>query len=49
VELSALRAADALQLSAALQWCEGEPEGNVFLSFDQRLGEAAGRVGFALE
>jgi len=44
-----LRAADALQLAAALAWCEGKPKGNVFLTFDRRLGEAAGQAGFTLE
>jgi hypothetical protein len=49
LELYPLRAADALQLAAALEWCEGKPKGNVFLSFDQRLREAAGLAGFTLE
>jgi hypothetical protein len=49
LELYPLRAADALQLAAALEWCEGKPEGKVFLSFDQRLLEAAGIAGFTLE
>ena len=44
-----LRAADALQLAAALEWCEDKPNGEVFLSFDQRLREAAGLAGFTLE
>lgn len=44
-----IRAADALQLAAAMEWCEGNPTGNVFLSFDQRLREAAGLAGFTLE
>jgi len=44
-----LRAADALQLAAALEWCEGKPRGNVFLSFDRRLREAAALAGFTLE
>jgi len=44
-----LRAADALQLAAALEWCEGKPTGNVFLTFDKRLREAAGLAGFTLE
>ncbi|HVR24982.1 MAG TPA: type II toxin-antitoxin system VapC family toxin [Candidatus Polarisedimenticolia bacterium] len=30
-----LRAADALQLSAALDWCEDAPQGEVFLAADQ--------------
>jgi predicted nucleic acid-binding protein len=44
-----LRAADALQLAAALEWCEGKPNGKVFLTFDKRLREAAGLAGFTLE
>jgi predicted nucleic acid-binding protein len=44
-----LSAADALQLAAALEWCEGKPQGNVFLTFDRRLREAAGLAGFTLE
>lgn len=49
LELYPLRAADALQLAAALAWCEGKPHGNVFLTFDKRLREAAGLAGFTLE
>lgn len=49
LELYPLRAADALQLASALAWCEGKPKGNVFLTFDQRLREAAGLAGFTLE
>jgi predicted nucleic acid-binding protein len=44
-----LRSADALQLAAALEWCEGKPQGNVFLTFDRRLREATGLAGFTLE
>lgn len=44
----ALRAADALQLAAALRWCEGEPGGNSFVCLDERLRGAAGREGFRL-
>lgn len=43
-----LRAADALQLSAALRWCQGEPEGREFASLDDRLREAAKREGFSI-
>jgi predicted nucleic acid-binding protein len=43
-----LRAADSLQLAAALAWCEGKPKGKVFLTFDLRLREAAELVGFTL-
>jgi predicted nucleic acid-binding protein len=41
-----LRAADALQLAAALEWCEGIPQDRVFLAADQRLREAAVLSGF---
>ena len=49
LEFHPLGAADALQLAAALEWCEGRPQGNVFLTFDKRLREAAGLAGFTLE
>lgn len=49
LELYPLRAADALQLAAALEWCEGKPKGRAFLSFDQRLNEAAELAGFTLQ
>jgi len=49
LELYPLRAADALQLAAAFEWCEGKPNGQVFLTFDKRLREAAGLAGFTLE
>lgn len=41
-----LRAADSLQLAAALVWCGGVPHGRVFLTSDQRLREAAFLAGF---
>jgi predicted nucleic acid-binding protein len=44
----ALRAADALQLGAALVWTEGRPEGFHFHTFDQRLPTAALKEGFTL-
>jgi hypothetical protein len=43
-----LRAADALQLAAALIWCEEQPAGEVFVCLDDRLREAARREGFTL-
>ena len=43
-----LCAADALQLAAALVWSEEQPLGEVFVSLDDRLREAARREGFAL-
>lgn len=41
-----LRAADALQLSAALEWCRDRPRGRAFVCFDARLAEAARAEGF---
>ncbi len=41
-----LRAADALQLAAALVWCEDLPQGRMFLTADQKLQEAAMLSGF---
>jgi predicted nucleic acid-binding protein len=41
-----LKTADALQLAAALRWCEHIPQGRVFLAADQRLREAAVLSGF---
>ena len=40
-----LRAADALQLAAALEWAGAPPDGD-FVTFDDRLREAAVREGF---
>jgi hypothetical protein len=41
-----LRAADALQLAAALVACSQEPVALPFLSADHRLREAAAKEGF---
>jgi hypothetical protein len=41
-----LRAADALQLAAALIWCNRHPRGRVFISGDEKLLEAAERESF---
>jgi len=41
-----LRAADAMQLAAALVWTDGDASGAGFVSFDARLREAALREGF---
>lgn len=46
VSVHPLRAADALQLAAALVWCEEQPHGEVFVSLDTRLRDAAAREGF---
>jgi len=46
--LHPLRAADALQLAAALIWCEEQPAGESFVCLDARLREAAAREGFLI-
>ncbi len=46
VKLYDLRAADSLQLAAALEWCGHRPEGHVFLTADQKLRDAALLAGF---
>ena len=46
VERYDLRAADSLQLAAALEWCEDVPNGRVFLTVDESLREAAFLAGF---
>ena len=46
--LHPLRAADALQLAAALIGCDDRPDLLPFVTVDDRLGEAAAREGFAV-
>lgn len=48
LRLHALRASDALQLAAALQWAEGHPDGRAVHTLDARLGLAAQREGFVV-
>jgi len=43
-----LRAGDAMQLAAALTWCEEQPGGEGFLTLDERLRDAARREGFTV-
>ena len=45
VRLHPLRAADALQLAAAIEWA-GSPASGGFVTFDERLRRAAEREGF---
>jgi len=44
-----LRAADALQLAAALVWCDDASSGETFVSLDDRLRGAARREGFTIQ
>jgi hypothetical protein len=48
LRLHSLRAADSLQLAAALIWAHGHASGLVFVSLDQRLREAASLEGFSV-
>jgi predicted nucleic acid-binding protein len=41
-----LRAADALQLAAAMEWCQDVPQNRIFVTADQKLHEAALLAGF---
>ncbi len=43
-----LRAADSLQLAAALTWCQQRPARRAFVCADQRLSNAAKSEGFAV-
>jgi predicted nucleic acid-binding protein len=43
-----LKAADALQLAAALRWCEGDTSGTGFVCLDGRLRRAASWEGFCV-
>jgi predicted nucleic acid-binding protein len=43
-----LRAADALQLAAALVWCGNRPQGRPLIGADGNLSEAAGAEGFSV-
>jgi predicted nucleic acid-binding protein len=49
LELHPLRAADALQLAAALEACEHNPPGLALMTADQRLADAARQMGFSVE
>lgn len=46
LRLHPLRAADSLQLAAAMVWCQGEPSHREFVCLDHRLRDAARREGF---
>lgn len=48
VETHPLRAADAMQLAAALAALQDRPAGFVFVTLDDRLGEAAEAEGFGM-
>ncbi|MCL4479828.1 MAG: type II toxin-antitoxin system VapC family toxin [Deltaproteobacteria bacterium] len=43
-----LRAADALQLAAAIVWADKKPKGHHFVCFDIRMREASRKEGFGV-
>ena len=43
-----LRTADALQIAAAIQWCQGLTTDQALVTFDRRLREACYREGFTI-
>lgn len=49
VQRHPLRAADAFQLAAALEWAKQHPRGRRFICLDRRLAEAARAEGFQVE
>jgi hypothetical protein len=46
LRLHPLRAADAMQLGAALEWADGRPTGRLLHTLDTQLAFAAAREGF---
>ena len=48
IRVHPLRAADALQLAAALVGSEGQPQSLPFVTLDARLAQAAEREGFSI-
>lgn len=46
LRLHSLRAADAMQLGAALEWADGRPTGRLLHTLDVQLARAAAREGF---
>lgn len=48
LRLHAVRAADALQIAAALVWAEGRPTSHGFATLDRRMRRAARAEGFSL-
>ncbi len=43
-----MKAADSLQLAAALVWCKEQPKGKDFISGDEKLIKVAESIGFAI-
>ena len=48
IETENLRTLDALQLASALVWCFEKPKGRIFICCDDKLSEAAEKIGFTV-
>lgn len=48
IKVENLRTLDALQIAAALVWCFEKPKGRVFVCCDDKLSEAARKIGFTV-
>lgn len=48
IETQNLRTLDALQLASALVWCFEKPKGRIFICCDDKLSEAAEKIGFTI-
>lgn len=48
IESEHLRTLDALQLASALVWCFEKPKGRIFVCCDDKLFEAAEKLGFTV-
>jgi predicted nucleic acid-binding protein len=48
IETENLRTLDALQLASALVWCYEKPKGRIFVCSDDKLSEAAKKIGFTV-
>ena len=48
LDMHDLRAADSVQLAAALTWCQQRPAKRPFVCEDQRLSKAAAEAGFSV-
>ncbi len=48
IETQNLRTLDSLQLASALVWCFEKPKGKTFVCLDDKLSEAARKIGFTI-
>jgi predicted nucleic acid-binding protein len=48
LESGSLRTGEALQLAAALSWCNEKPRRRVFVCYDARLAAEARQIGFTV-